>query len=304
MILLLLASLARFAIQPVMRVIEQRVVERTGQLQTVNNHLEREIAERELAEHRTRELLDQLAHASRLNSLGQMAAGLAHELNQPVGAVVNYAEAAQCHLESNCRQLSEARNILRKISGAGMRAGKIVRRLRGFIRKEKHAREQVVICALINEVIELCEPEARKRQVRIEFETASETASLPKLAVDAIQIQQVLVNLIQNAMQAMEENPAEDRLVRLVLGIESDDELRIDVIDGGCGFDNQQAESLFAPFFTTRNEGLGMGLAICRSIVQEHAGRFWATSRQTGGSIFSFTLPLVIEHEPADCLHC
>ncbi len=283
LILALLFSLVWFAIRPVMRLIEQRVVERTEQLRTMNRQLEREIADRRRAEHRTRELLDQLAHAARLNSLGQMAAGLAHELNQPLGAIVNYAEAAGCHLEQDFEKHEEARKILTRISAAGLRAGAIVHRLRNFIRKEKNARQAVLLPALIAEVIELCEPEARKRGVKIEFASKVRSENFPAPTVDGIQIQQVLVNLIQNAIEALRDKPAAERLVWIVLGFEADDELRIDVIDRGCGFDEEQAETLFAPFFTTRTEGLGMGLAICRSIIQEHGGRFWATSQRAAG---------------------
>ncbi|WP_166831686.1 ATP-binding protein [Thalassoroseus pseudoceratinae] len=304
-ILLLLVSLSRFAIHPVMQLIETRVAERTAQLQHMNRQLEREIADRELAERRTRELLDQLAHSSRLNSLGQMASSLAHELNQPLGAIVNFTGAAQTNLKRTPPPMNEVEGILEKISSAGLRAGAIVHRLRSFIRKDEDTREVVALPDLIREVIELCEPEARKQNVRIVFDAITEDVGPLTVTADAIQIQQVLVNLIQNAMHAMQDEPIEKRQVQIALARQfDDDELRIDVIDQGCGFDEDLKEELFTPFYTTRSEGLGMGLAICRSIVQDHQGRFWANSEPSGGAVFSLTLPVVSQHVRADCLPC
>lgn len=300
-ILLLLAALSRFAIRPVLRAVELRVAERTERLRAMNTQLEHEILERRQAEERTRELLDQLAHASRLNSLGQLAAGLAHELNQPLGAITNYAEAAQCYLDQELPDSIAARQALGRISGASLRAGTIVHRLRNFIRSGRHQREAVDAQALIAEVIELCDPEARKRDVRVLFEPGKRP--LPRITADPIQLQQVLVNLLQNAMQALDGLPAERREIRVTLTCDAD-ELRIDVADRGPGFTREQQDRLFDPFVTTRAEGLGMGLAICRSIIQEHGGRLWAISPAAGGAVFSFSLPLQTPHdELADYLH-
>lgn len=303
-ILLLLMALSHFAIQPVMKVIEQRVKERTLRLETMNRQLEQEIAERESAEQRTRQLLDQLAHSSRLNSLGQMATGLAHELNQPLGAIVNYSETAQCYLEQDPRNNAQALDVLTKISSASLRAGTIVHRLRSFIRKDKESKEVVDIRELVSEVAELCTPEARQENVRIEVEYGSDLNSMDTPVVDVIQIQQVLVNLLQNAIHAMQEVDRTSRLISITIRFETEDELRIDVTDRGRGFTAENVESMFTPFYTTREEGLGMGLAICRSIIGDHGGQFWATSPGVGqGATFSLTLPLVKQNEPTNYLH-
>lgn len=300
-ILLLLGLLIRFSLKPVMRAIEGRVALRTRRLKAMNRQLEREISERQHAESRTRELMEQLAHSSRLNSLGQMAAGLAHELNQPLGAIANYAEAAGFYLAEDRMVRPELAQTLEKISSASLRAGAIVHRLRGFVRKEKSHRELSRPEPLIDEVIELCQPEARRNDVRILFETPS--ASLPAVSADAVQVQQVLVNLIQNAIQAMEEVGAERRTIRISVS-RDESELRIDVADRGRGFTELERDLLFEPFVTSRIEGLGMGLAICRSIVQEHGGRLWAVSSDGEGAVFSFTLPLQTADEPAaECVH-
>ncbi len=299
-VLLLLGWLIRFSIRPVLRLIEERVAERTERLRDINRQLEREIVERKQAEQRTRELLDQLARASRLNSLGQMAAGLAHELNQPLGAIANYAEAARYHLDADGGASPDAEYLLQRIAAAGLRAGTIVHRLRSFIQHRPSVREAIRIESLIEEVIELCRPESRKRGARIVLEPPPE--ALPPLRADPIQIQQVLVNLIHNALQAMERTPAALREVRVAVGA-GEDELTIEVRDRGCGFAPERAATLFDPFVTTRADGLGMGLAICRSIVQEHSGRLWADAPTEGGAVFSLTLPWEPRHELADCLH-
>ncbi|MBD3675117.1 MAG: type IV pili methyl-accepting chemotaxis transducer N-terminal domain-containing protein [Planctomycetaceae bacterium] len=304
-ILILLTALSHFAIQPVMRVIEQRVKERTIRLETMNKQLEQEIDERESAEQRTRQLLDQLAHSSRLNSLGQMAAGLAHELNQPLGAIVNYSETAQCYLEQEPRKNIQALDVLTKISSASLRAGTIVHRLRSFIRKDREVKESVNIRELVTEVVELCSPEARQENVRIEVKFSADQDSRESPVVDVIQTQQVLVNLLQNAMQAMQEVDRTRRLISILISYETEDELRVDVTDRGKGFTTKDVETMFTPFYTTRKEGLGMGLAICRSIISDHGGQFWASSPGVGqGATFSLTLPLVTKDEQtANYLH-
>lgn len=268
---------------------------------------------RKQAEARGRELLDQLAHADRLKSMGELTASLAHEINQPLGAIANFAEGCLAQLSGDDPDPRELQEPLERIRKAALRGGEIIRRTRSFAQHRPHTVAEVSINDLVREVEELMLPEARRRSVLMNFQLAPK---LPRLSADAIQIQQVLTNLMQNAFDALEATPAYRRRLTVrtstvgwaspTTNVDDTEELvgtahptnadfdaiEVCVIDNGPGFSIADPERLFEPFVTTRAEGTGMGLPISRSIVEAHGGRIWADRHAEGGAAFRFTLPL------------
>lgn len=246
-----------------------------------------EFARRQAAE-RMRRLAEQLAHASRLNTMGEMATGLAHEINQPLGAIANYAEGCLARLQSGESGHAELRTALERISASALRAGEILRRIRQFVRRQEHQCVRVSIGQLIGDVAQLCRPEAERLNVAVRLDT---TGQLPEVWADPIQIQQVLVNLIRNGFQALEAQAGDERRLAVTASVNRNHEIEVAVVDSGEGFSPRDAESIFEPFYTTRPDGLGMGLAISRSIVENHGGRLWAESAGNHGATLHFTLP-------------
>lgn len=252
-----------------------------------------DLTARKQAEQRSRDLLEQLVHADRLKSLGELAAGMAHEINQPLAAIANYAEACLASLVDPAVPSQPLIVPLQRILAAALRGGEIIRRSRRFVQRRPHEVQPESINDLIREVEQLCRPEALRLDVKVELNLASVEPVVP---VDGIQIQQVLTNLIQNALIAMESTPADQRILKVTSVFESDQHLvRIQVRDSGAGFGQQDVERLFEPFVTTRRDGLGLGLAISRNIVQSHGGTIEAMSNADRGATFQFTLPLVAQ---------
>ena len=252
-----------------------------------------DLTARKQAEQRSRDLLEQLVHADRLKSLGELAAGMAHEINQPLAAIANYAEACLASLVDPAVPSQPLMVPLQRILAAALRGGEIIRRSRRFVQRRPHEVQPESINDLIREVEQLCRPEALRLDVKVELNLASVEPVVP---VDGIQIQQVLTNLIQNALIAMESTPADQRILKVTSVFESDQHLvRIQVRDSGAGFGQQDVERLFEPFVTTRRDGLGLGLAISRNIVQSHGGTIEAMSNADRGATFQFTLPLVAQ---------
>jgi C4-dicarboxylate-specific signal transduction histidine kinase len=272
--------------------LEQRIADRTAELTVINASLLHEMHTREHAEERNRELSTQLAHLSRVHSLGQLATGLAHEINQPLGAIANYSETCDLLLSRETPNLGAVRQTLAAVGKAARRAGDIIRNMRTFLRPGQQAHSDVNLCELINDVVQLCRPELLRQEVILELELEE---GLPSVRLAAVQIQQVLMNLIQNSVQAMQDaSPTERRLK--ISAWQARGAVRVEVADRGPGFGSRDPESLFEPFFTTKDSGLGMGLAIVRSIVQAHGGRVEAENRQPGAAV-SFTMPLDLQDE-------
>jgi two-component system sensor kinase FixL len=311
-IVVLLVGLGWFVVRPATRtirsqvdVLETRVALRTRELADALESLRSQIAEREVAEQRNKALAAQLGHADRVASMGHLSVSLAHELNQPLGAIANYAETCDVLLalpaESNLQ--SRLQENVGHIKRAALRAGQIVRRIRNFVRADGGTTMAADVNVLVGEVVELCRQEIADSGVELTLQLSAQGGSV---AVDPIQIQQVLVNLVQNALQAMRSEPTDQR--RLCISSSEDGSfVRVDVRDSGPGFAQAEAEAFFESFRTTKVEGLGVGLAICRSIVANHEGVIWAESTPGRGAQFSFTLPLIRPHdafEPAesDCL--
>lgn len=267
--------------------LERRVAQRTLELTQANTALAREMARRRDAELRMRRLSSDLAHASRITALGQLATGLAHELNQPLGAIANYTGACELLLDGKLSGERRLRQTISKVKRSALRAGDIVRRMRNFARRSADQSSLVDLNGLVAEVVELCEQELRRCHVEL---TLSLNPDAILIVADPIQIQQVLVNLVQNAIHAMR-----DVKPRKLLGIRTSltqSGAQVEVADTGPGFPDDGRGDPFAPFFSTKADGLGMGLAISQSIIEQHQGRIWAANRPAGGAILSFYLPL------------
>ncbi len=248
----------------------------------------RDITERRRAEEQARRHLDQLAHVTRLSAMGEMASAIAHEVNQPLTAVVNYSRACIRLLQSGQARADEIVASMAEAAAQAERASQIVRHLRSFVRKDDAQPAPVELNFLVTEVVRLVQPEARQSAVEIATELAD---GLPRVLADNIQIQQVLVNLVRNAVEAISGGRPERREIRVGTRRGPDDTVETWVEDTGPGFDDQMAEKVFEPFFSTKAEGMGIGLAISRSIVEAHHGRIWATGEPGRGARFCLTLP-------------
>jgi two-component system, LuxR family, sensor kinase FixL len=294
----LLVTLGWFVVRPATRAIrtqvdelEHRVAQRTADLAEMVASLQHEVAERKLAEANSRRLAAQLSHADRVASMGHLAIGLAHELNQPLGAIANFAAASEVILEQSLpnddRRLQQ---YLRQISDASLRAGQIVHRIRRFVARTKDESgdfERVDLASLIREVVDLCQFEIRRQETAVALHIGDRSAPVE---ADPIQIQQVLVNLVQNALQSMETLPAASRRIAIELEVD-DDEATVSVVDNGPGFDPADLEAPFAPFHTTKAAGLGVGLSICHTIIAAHGGDIRIRATNVGAHV-SFQLPL------------
>lgn len=249
----------------------------------------RDISERQRTRQRLQELQAELSHVSRVSEMGQMASALAHEINQPLAAASNYLQAAK-RLGAR-RDLAQAPLIdeaLDKAAGQVERASQILRRLRTFIRKGEPELAPEDIAKLIEEGSAIALVGARERGVTVRLQAA---ARLPAVLVDKIQIQQVIVNLMRNAVEAMEQSPRRELTLEAALAAENGPVV-VRIVDTGPGLAPDVAKRLFQPFVTTKPQGMGVGLSICRSIVEGHGGTLRAEPNPGGGTIFSFSLPL------------
>jgi two-component system sensor kinase FixL len=246
----------------------------------------RDISERRSAEERFHRMQSEIAHMGRLSEMGQMASALAHELNQPLTATGNYIAAARRSLPA---ATDRALDSLAKASQQVIRAGEIIRRLRGFLSKAEPEKTVTAIERLIEDTAALGQIDAKFRDVQLRFEFNSQQSLA---AVDRVQFQQVLFNLLRNAFEAT--TGCRTRIVTVATELH-DHEIQISVADSGNGISPEIAENLFRPFVTTKESGMGVGLSICRTIVESMGGRIWHQSSPTGGAMFLFTVPLARE---------
>ncbi|MBN8874256.1 MAG: PAS domain S-box protein [Rhodospirillales bacterium] len=252
----------------------------------------RDLTERQQTQARLQELQEDLLHVSRLRAMGQMAAALSHELNQPLTAITNYLRAAHRLLEGEAPDLARIRQAVGLAAQQTLRSGEIIRRLRAFVARGEVARQPEAMAKLIEEASALALVGAKERGVSV---TLHADPGLPAVLVDRVQIQQVLLNLIRNAVEAMETSP--ERVLTVEAG-RWESMVVVVVSDTGCGIPPTIEAQLFQPFVTTKREGMGIGLSVCRTIVEAHGGRLWAEPNPQGGTIFRFTLPVVVV--PAD----
>jgi len=252
-------------------------------------NIERKRAEEELrrSEASLREAQSELARVTRLTTMGEMAASIAHEINQPLAGIVTNANASLRWLAGDAPNLDEAREAIRRIIRDGSRAGDVTRRIRALFTKTCAAKERLDINEAIGEVVVLAGSEMRRNRVILQMELA---ADLPPVVGDRVQLQQVVLNLILNGIEAMTTVPDHRELVIRTQRGESDDEVRVAVQDSGIGLDPLSQGQIFDPFHTTKPGGLGLGLSISRSIVEGHGGRLWAVPNDYRGSTFQFTL--------------
>ncbi|HET9459202.1 MAG TPA: PAS domain S-box protein [Sphingomicrobium sp.] len=247
----------------------------------------RDLTERQQAELRLQDLQSELAHVGRVSEMGTLASSLAHELNQPLAAIANYCEAARDLLDraSDSRTLEMVREALDEASKQSIRAGQIVRRLRDFMSHGESERRLESLPKLVGEANALALVGSREHGIDVQIDLDPKAG---EVFVDRIQVQQVLINLIRNAIDAMVESPR--RCLRIST-LKQDGMVKVSVSDTGTGINEPIAEQLFQPFVTSKKAGMGIGLSICRTIVEAHGGRIWFEAGADGGTAFSFTLP-------------
>jgi PAS domain S-box-containing protein len=248
-----------------------------------------DVSARRSTELELQSLQSQLAHASRVSMMGQLASALAHELSQPLGAILRNAEAAELFLKHDPPDLNELRAILIDIRHDDQRAGAVIERLRALLKRRSIAPQALSVIELLDNVAALTRLEASRRNVQIDIEPAP---ALAPVMGDAVQLQQVLLNLVLNAMDAVEDVAPERRMVSVRARLLGEDGVEVAVADAGHGIAPEKLARLFEPFFTTKANGMGIGLSISRTIVEAHGGRIWAENNAGAGATFRFTLPL------------
>jgi C4-dicarboxylate-specific signal transduction histidine kinase len=240
------------------------------------------------SERRYREIQMELAHANRVATMGQLTASIAHEVNQPIAASVTNAHAALRWLNAPQPNLSEARQALGRIVDNGSRAGDVIGRIRALIKKAPLRKDGVAINDAVLEVVALTHGEAMKNGVSVRTQLAED---LPPVEGDRVQLQQVILNLIVNAIEAMGGTNDAPRELLINTGTTEPSAVLVAVGDSGPGLAPAVLERLFGAFYTTKPNGLGLGLSICRSIIEAHGGRLWASPNRPRGAVFQFILP-------------
>jgi PAS domain S-box-containing protein len=267
--------------------LEHRVAERTIELADANERLVREIKERRHADARSQQLQRELSHAGRLSTAGQMAAALAHEINQPLTAITNSVNAARRLLSnSGPDKIGTVCEIMEEAAEQSLRVGQIIRRLRDFVTRGETEKRIESVTALIEEANALAQAGSGALGIQVQFDFDPKVSMV---LANRIQVQQVLVNLIRNAAEAMA--GAERRALSLTTRLLAGDMVEIAVADSGPGIAAEVALHLFEPFVSTKRDGMGLGLSICRSIVEAHGGELRSEPHPAGGTIFRFTLP-------------
>jgi len=248
----------------------------------------RDITEKKHVEEQVLQQRDEMMRVSRLTTMGEMAAALAHELNQPLSAIVNYAAVSSRLLDAGLEQLDEVKSALQNIDTQAHRASKVIRRIRNFVTSEGDIQQSTSLNTLVEEIRPLAELDAKSNSIALVIEVAE---NLPDIVVDGLQIQQVILNLLRNGVDAMGDVAPEDRQLKLSGYLESPNEIRVDVVDRGHGVPQEVRKELFDAFFTTKPTGMGMGLAISRTIIRTHGGKLFFVNNTDAGATFSFTLP-------------
>jgi PAS domain S-box-containing protein len=256
-----------------------------------NDITERKRAEAEArdSERRYREAQAELAHVTRMTTLGELTASIAHEVNQPLAAVVANAEAALRWLRRGTPDMDAACRSVEWIIDDGNRASEVIRRVRALANKTSLEKVPLDVNDVVRETIPLVQRELISHQVLLRMELAP---ALPMIRGDRVQLQQVMINLVMNGVEAMQ--PVTDRPRELVIrsGHDETQQVLVSMTDCGVGISTENADQLFNAFFTTKSSGMGMGLSICRSIMEAHGGRLWATANLPHGATFQFTLPV------------
>ncbi|MBI9016625.1 MAG: response regulator [Phycisphaerae bacterium] len=246
-----------------------------------------DITERKLAENKVLQHQEELAHVSRLSILGEMASGIAHELNQPLCSISNFSAASIRMLEESTGTKQDIIEVLGHLTRQADRAGNIIRRIRSFVRKQSSKLLELDVNDILRESLNLIESEITYKKIRVIEEIPDESCMA---IVDAIQIEQVVINLMKNAIDAMTDTPQDQRII--TVKCQRRDKIVVSICDSGSGIKENDTEKLFESFYTTKKEGLGIGLSLCRSIVEAHGGHLRAENNKEQGATFIFTLPI------------
>lgn len=265
--------------------IEQRIVDWVGN-RSAMLEICTDITARQQAQELERSRNDMVQHTARLVNMGELASSLAHELNQPLAAIASYSAACETLLYKPNPPIGKVQETLVKMTAQARRAGQIIRGIRQFVVKRAPTREVCQLAELVSVPLQLLGPIAHKLKARIVLDIP---ADLPSFMGDAVMLEQVLLNLIKNGLEAMSETPTAQRKI-IVRAKVIDDMLQVTVLDHGSGL--ADPGQLFQPFYTTKSEGMGMGLNICRSVIEQHRGHLWAEPNPEGGTLMRFRLPL------------
>ncbi len=249
--------------------------------------VERLTADERLRE-REEEFRERMTHFTRISTMGEMASSIAHEVNQPLTAVVTYAQAGRRLVEGGMADAPEVLEVLERIGDEALRAGDIIKRLRGMVKRRESDFVECDLNSLLEEIIPLASVDARLNEVDLRFELPVESSVV---LADGVQIQQVVLNLIRNGIDAMVDSPPDRRILDVEVSAGADSEVEVRVTDRGCGLPDATERTLFEPFFTTKEAGLGLGLSISKTIISAHGGRLSFSRNPAGGTVFFFTLP-------------
>jgi C4-dicarboxylate-specific signal transduction histidine kinase len=268
--------------------LEVRVGERTAELKNANEALLNQIEEQKRTEAALQVTRTELARVVRITTIGELTASIAHEVNQPLAAVVANADACVAWLSRQSPNLVEARAAAERTTQGATRASEVIVRIRSLINKATPEKTQVQINDVIQETVALTEGQASRNNVSLVVELAP---GLPAVLGDSIQLQQVILNLLMNGIESMTGVVGRPKLLVVRSQMYDAGQIRVSVEDSGIGVSAEVMPRLFEPFFTTRSKGMGMGLPISRSIIEAHGGKLWAESNGSQGSVFQFTLP-------------
>ncbi len=249
----------------------------------------RDVSLRKYREQQDKQHLDDLAHGIRLGLMGEMASGIAHEVNQPLSAISSYTQVSLNLIDSENPDLVQLTDILYKTQKQALRAGQIVRRMREFVKSHAKHRSTVDVNSLVLDAVDLCMADLKQNRIKLVFELKS---NLPPIYVDHIQIEQVIINLIRNSVEAFQDLPEEQqRQLTIHSQLTSNNGIQVSVKDNGSGLDEDQRQKISTPFYTTKTNGMGMGLSISRSLIEAHEGTLLFNSKLGKGTTFYFTLP-------------
>ena len=254
-----------------------------------STYIVRDVSLRKLREQQNKEHLNQLAHVTRLGLMGEMASGIAHEVNQPLTAISSYAQVCLNLINTENPDLVKLAEILDKTRQQALRAGRIIHRMREFVKSQSKQHAIADINALIHETVSLCIAELKQNDIKLTLELEN---NLPPIRVDQIQIEQVIINLIRNSIDALQSLPEkQQRHISIHSGLTADNRIEVRVTDNGPGLDESLQQKILMPFYTTKADGMGMGLSISRSLIEAHDGSLQFDSQPGKGSTFYFTLP-------------
>jgi two-component system sensor kinase FixL len=271
--------------EPLQVLLAAEVVEMEGEPCLIT--ITRDVTDQRRAEHDARDQRQQLTHLTRVSMLGELSGALAHELNQPLTAILSNAQAAQRLLARDPSDITEVRDILKDIVEADRRAGEVIRRLRALLKKGETQLVPLSVNDVVDEVLEIAHGDLMTRSVSV---ATRYNFGVPRVSGDRVQLQQLLLNLVANACESMNARDRSQRRLTVSTSYEWDGTVHVTVADTGPGIPPDRMEQLFEPFYTTKEQGLGLGLAICRTIAAAHGGRLWASSNADGGATFHLSI--------------